>query len=127
MASERSSREFAFVTFLTLLSFNDVYSVLFSVIIAAAMLNSIAPNMVTFTRATTAASELFALIDRPSNIDPFDCSGNKPQTLNGSIEIREISFSYPTRPDVTVLDNYSLRVPAGKVTALVVSFPGSRR
>ncbi|KAI8299111.1 Leptomycin B resistance protein pmd1 [Colletotrichum sp. SAR11_240] len=28
-------------------------------------------------------------------------------------------FIYPTRPEVTVLDNYTLKIPAGRVTALV--------
>ena len=99
---------------------------LFSVIIAAAMLNSVAPNMVTFTRAATAASELFTLIDRISDIDPFDLSGEKPTSIRGSIDIRGLDFSYPTRPDVTVLDDFSLHIPAGKVTALVVSILETR-
>ena len=90
---------------------------------ATAMLNSIAPNMVTFTRAATAASELFALIDRKSEIDPFQPTGEKPANINGAIDIRGLNFSYPTRPDVTVLNNFSLHIPASKVTALVVSFP----
>ena len=91
--------------------------------IAAAMMNSIAPNMVTFTRAATAAIEFFALIDRESKINPLDNKGDVPLGVEGTIDIRGVSFSYPMRPDVKVLDNYSLHVPAGKVTALVVSMP----
>lgn len=87
------------------------------------MLNSIAPNMVTFTRAASAPAELFELIDRPSRIDPFDLSGEKPAYLDGSIDIKGVTFSYPTRPNNPVLDGFSLHVPAGKVTALVVSTP----
>lgn len=87
------------------------------------MLNSVAPNMVTFTRAATAASELFVLIDRTSDINPFDPAGEKPASLDGSIDIHGLTFSYPTRADVTVLDDFSLHIPAGKVTALVVSLP----
>ncbi|KAM0621610.1 hypothetical protein ACHAQG_006425 [Verticillium nonalfalfae] len=75
--------------------------------------------MVTFTRAATAASELFSLIDRKSNIDPFDPAGHTIAEVDGSINIRGLSFSYPTRPDITVLDDFSLYIPAGKVTALV--------
>ncbi|KAI9155465.1 ATP-binding cassette multidrug transport protein [Paramyrothecium foliicola] len=96
-----------------------VFTVLFSVMIAAAMLSSVAPNMVTFTRAATAASELFALIDRVSEINPFDTAGDKPTHVYGSIEIRGVTFSYPTRANITVLDDFSLHIPAGKVTALV--------
>lgn len=101
-------------------------SVLFSVVIAAAMLNSVAPNMVTFTRAATAATELFALIDRVSDIDPLDPAGEKLASFDGSIDISALEFSYPTRRDVTVLEDFSLRIPAGKVTALVVSSPPIR-
>ena len=40
--------------------------------------------------------------------------------LRGDIEFRSISFSYPTRPDAgPILDKFSLRIPAGKMVALV--------
>lgn len=96
-------------------------SVLFSVIMAASTVMQVAPHMVTFSRAATAASELFALIDRQSEINPFDESGHKPDEIAGFIDLHGISFSYPTRPDVTVLEDFTLNIPAGKVTALVVS------
>ncbi|KAH7201525.1 P-loop containing nucleoside triphosphate hydrolase protein [Fusarium oxysporum] len=96
-----------------------IFTVLFSVILAASTLNSIAPHMVTFSRAATAAGELFQLIDRESRINPFDDSGDKPTTTQGSLELKDIVFSYPSRPDTRVLNGYSLSIPAGKVTALV--------
>ncbi|TQN63825.1 Leptomycin B resistance protein pmd1, partial [Colletotrichum shisoi] len=99
--------------------FGTVFTVLFSVVIASTTLTSIAPHMVAFSRAATAASELFTLIDRDSSINPFSDSGLEPGEVSGVIEIQGVSFSYPTRPDTTVLDDFSLKVPAGKVTALV--------
>jgi ABC-type multidrug transport system fused ATPase/permease subunit len=68
------------------------------------------------------AVQLFLLIDRKSSIDPFDPSGDQPQLETGEIELDNITFAYPTRPGVAVLDGFSLKVPAGKTTALVVSF-----
>lgn len=100
---------------------NEGVSVLFSVIMAANTIMQVTPNMVTFSRAATAASELFALIDRQSEIDPFDESGDKPGEITGTINLNGINFSYPTRPDVSVLEDFTLNIPAGKVTALVVS------
>jgi ATP-binding cassette, subfamily B (MDR/TAP), member 1 len=38
----------------------------------------------------------------------------------GTIDIQGVGFAYPTRPDAKVLEDFTLRVPAGKVTALVV-------
>ncbi|GJC82692.1 leptomycin B resistance protein pmd1 [Colletotrichum liriopes] len=83
----------------------QISSVLFSVIIASTTITSIAPHMVSFSRAATAASELFTLIDRNSSINPFSDSGLEPREVSG--------------PDVQVLEDFSLQVPAGKVTALV--------
>lgn len=88
---------------------------------AANTVMQVTPNMVTFSRAATAASELFSLIDRQSEINPFDESGDKPDETAGVIDLHGISFSYPTRPDVSVLEDFTLNIPAGKATALVVS------
>lgn len=88
---------------------------------AANTVMQVSPHMVTFSRAATAASELFTLIDRESEINPFDESGIKPETTTGIIDLKGVKFSYPTRPDTTVLNNFTLNIPAGKVTALVVS------
>ncbi|KAL3494688.1 P-loop containing nucleoside triphosphate hydrolase protein [Aspergillus germanicus] len=96
-----------------------VFTVLFSVIIAASTITSIAPHTITFTRAASAAAELFRLIDRDSEIDPFGDNGVKPEITSGNLEISHIRFSYPSRANVCVLEDFSLRIPAGKVTALV--------
>lgn len=97
----------------------DVFIVLMSVIIAASSLTTITPYLIDFTRAASSASELFRLIDRESSIDPFNEMGEKPTHVIGNIDFNNVSFSYPTRPGVTVLKNFSLHIPTGKVTALV--------
>lgn len=79
------------------------------------------PNVATFGRAASAAVNLFELIDRESQVDVFDPSGVQLTALVGNIELDSIVFSYPTRPDIVVLRNLSLKIPFGKVTALVVS------
>ncbi|KAI1808226.1 multidrug resistance protein [Daldinia bambusicola] len=97
----------------------DVFTVLMSVIVAAVSLTSIAPYVIDFTRAASAAAELFRLMDRTSAIDPFDQRGEQPTKVKGTIEFDRVSFSYPMRPGVTVLNDFGLHIPAGKVTALV--------
>ncbi|KAH7165052.1 multidrug resistance protein 1, 2, 3 [Fusarium sp. MPI-SDFR-AT-0072] len=96
-----------------------VFTVLFSVVIGSTSINGIAPNISSFVRAGTGAAELFALIDRTSDINPLDESGRTPTKVSGVIDIKSVSFSYPTRPDTWVLKDFSLNIPAGKVTALV--------
>ncbi|KAL2127194.1 hypothetical protein VTI74DRAFT_11118 [Chaetomium olivicolor] len=90
-----------------------------SVVIAFSNITMLAPYSIEFTRAATAAAQLFKLIDRASAIDPFDQCGGKPSEVTGLVELENITFSYPTRPGIAVLENFSLTVPAGKVTALV--------
>ncbi|KAK1984249.1 ABC transporter [Colletotrichum cereale] len=99
----------------------DIFTVLLSVVIGATSLTMLAPYFIEFTRAASAASQLFKLIDRTSEIDPFDKSGEQPTETVGVVDLENITFEYPTRPGVMVLNNYSLHVPAGKVTALVGS------
>ncbi|RSL69190.1 hypothetical protein CEP54_002456 [Fusarium duplospermum] len=80
----------------------------------------LAPYSIDFTRASTAAAKLFVLIDRNSRIDPLASTGEQPSgSIVGEVELNNITFSYPTRPGVTALDDFSLKIPAGKVTALV--------
>ncbi|WDK12415.1 ABC transporter [Colletotrichum graminicola] len=97
----------------------DIFTVLLSVVIGATSLTMLAPYFIEFTRAASAAAQLFKLIDRKSEIDALDKSGEKPTETTGVVDLENITFEYPTRPGVTVLNNYSLHVPAGKVTALV--------
>jgi ATP-binding cassette subfamily B (MDR/TAP) protein 1 len=89
---------------------------------AANTIMQVMPNMVTFSRAATAAAQLFELIDRESEINSFDERGDRPEESTGTIDLHNINFSSPSRPDVTVLENFTLHVPTGKVTALVVSW-----
>ncbi|KAG5746428.1 hypothetical protein H9Q70_010875 [Fusarium xylarioides] len=96
-----------------------VFTVLFSVVIGSTSINGIAPNISSFVRAGTGAAELFALIDRTSDINPLDDSGQTTTKVSGAITIKSVSFAYPIRPDTCVLEDFSLDIPAGQVTALV--------
>ncbi|KAL1846441.1 hypothetical protein Plec18170_009167 [Paecilomyces lecythidis] len=93
--------------------------VLFSVVIAASSLTQITPYFSSFARAASAAKELFKIIDRPSSLDPFNSRGCIPKAIFGDISFSNVDFTYPTRPDVRVLTQFSLNFPAGKTTALV--------
>ncbi|KAI5198584.1 putative ABC transporter [Aureobasidium subglaciale] len=96
-----------------------VLTVILSVTLGATSVLLIMPQIQAITNASSAAAELFAIIDKPSLLDPLSPEGRTPDSCTGDIEIRNLSFSYPSRPTAPVLQNLSLHIPAGKTTALV--------
>ncbi|KAI3799799.1 hypothetical protein L1987_35102 [Smallanthus sonchifolius] len=62
---------------------------------------------------------VFEIIDRVPKIEPDDASGLKPPNVYGSIELKNVDFSYPTRPEILVLSNFSLKVTGGQTVAVV--------
>ncbi|KAL4189056.1 hypothetical protein AMTRI_Chr08g205090 [Amborella trichopoda] len=64
-------------------------------------------------------TSVFEIIDRVPKIDPDDSSGLKPPNVYGSLELKNIDFCYPTRPEVMVLSNFSLKVSGGQTVAIV--------
>ncbi|KAK6933229.1 ABC transporter type 1, transmembrane domain [Dillenia turbinata] len=62
---------------------------------------------------------VFEIINRVPKIDPEDTSALKPPNVYGSIELKNVDFSYPTRPEALVLSNFSLKVNGGQTVAVV--------
>ncbi|XP_058768820.1 ABC transporter B family member 6 [Vicia villosa] len=62
---------------------------------------------------------VFEIIDRVPKIDPDESSALKPPNVYGSIELKNVDFCYPTRPEVLVLSNFSLKVSGGQTIAVV--------
>lgn len=77
------------------------------------------PQIQSITNASSAASELFSIIDKESLLDPLSPEGMQPSSCNGEIEIKDLSFAYPARPKAQILHSLNLSIPAGKRTALV--------
>jgi len=52
-------------------------------------------------------------------IDSSSEEGKKPNSIDGVIEFKDLSFAYPTRPDTLVFNGLSLKIESGKTVALV--------
>jgi len=77
--------------------------------------------MVAFTKARVAAAKIFGVIDHKPCIDKKSESGLELETVTGLVELKNVDFSYPSRPEVQILHSFSLSVPSGKTIALVGS------
>ncbi|KAF3923923.1 hypothetical protein AA313_de0203653 [Arthrobotrys entomopaga] len=98
---------------------NSVINVLMAIIIGAFSLGGVAPHIQAMTTAIAAASKIFSTIDRVSPLDPSSDEGDKIENLKGDIELVGVKHIYPSRPEVVVIEDMNLVIPAGKTTALV--------
>ncbi|PAN17166.1 hypothetical protein PAHAL_3G110300 [Panicum hallii] len=71
------------------------------------------------SKAKSAVSSIFAIMDRKSRIDPSDDAGVTLEPLSGDIEFQHVRFRYPTRPDVQIFQDLCLTIQSGKTVALV--------
>ncbi|RPB05623.1 putative Leptomycin B resistance protein pmd1 [Choiromyces venosus 120613-1] len=101
------------------INLSAILTVLLAVMIGAFSLGNVAPNSQAFTAGVAAAAKIFSTIDRVSPLNPETGEGEKLEHVEGTIELRNIKHIYPSRPEVPVIHDMSLIVPAGKVTALV--------
>eukprot|EP00043_Microstomoeca_roanoka_P012782 m.124284 g.124284 ORF g.124284 m.124284 type:complete len:815 (-) comp15590_c0_seq2:410-2854(-) len=70
-----------------------------------------------FMQAVGASVRIFQLMDRKPDIDIK--GGEEPTSFDPVVELRNVSFRYPSRADTLVLQEASFTVPKGSVVALV--------
>lgn len=83
------------------------------------LLSQVAPFLHLFVAAVASFQKLREDIDREPLIDSTSGSGLRLTQAEGGFEFKDVSFTYPSRPEITVLDNISLSIPANKHTAIV--------
>ncbi|XP_007556225.1 ATP-dependent translocase ABCB1 [Poecilia formosa] len=99
----------------------SVLTVFFVVVIGVFAMGQTSPNIQTFASARGAAYKVYSIIDHNPTIDSYSQTGFKPDFIKGNIEFKDIDFTYPSRPDVKILDEMCLSVSSGQTMALVGS------
>jgi ATP-binding cassette subfamily B (MDR/TAP) protein 1 len=62
---------------------------------------------------------MFETIERKPEIDAYDTKGKILDDIRGDIELRDVYFCYPSRPDEQIFDGFSLSIASGTTAALV--------
>ncbi|KDO82143.1 hypothetical protein CISIN_1g047171mg [Citrus sinensis] len=72
-------------------------------------------------KGSSAIRTIFTILDRKSEIDPEDpkASEDIEEPTKGFIELKNVFFSYPSRPDQMIFKGLTLKIEAGKTVALV--------
>ncbi|XP_012581464.1 PREDICTED: bile salt export pump isoform X2 [Condylura cristata] len=92
-----------------------------SVIVGALNLGNASSCLEAFSTGRAAATSIFETIDRKSIIDCMSEDGYKLDRIKGEIEFHNVTFYYPSRPDVKILHNLSMVIKSGEMTAIVGS------
>ncbi|KAA8579509.1 hypothetical protein FQN60_006602 [Etheostoma spectabile] len=93
--------------------------VFFGVLIAAMNLGQASSCLEAFAAGRGAATLIFETIEREPEIDCLSEAGYKLDRVKGDIEFHNVTFYYPSRPDVKILDQLSVAVKSGETTAFV--------
>ncbi|KAM4085347.1 hypothetical protein ACJW30_10G020400 [Castanea mollissima] len=97
----------------------DSFTTMLNVVIAGLSLGQAAPDITAFIRAKAAAYPIFEMIERDTMSNTITKTGKKLDKLEGHIQFKDVSFSYPSRPDVAIFNKLCLDIPSGKIVALV--------
>lgn len=102
-----------------LMTGEDVLIVFFAMIIGAIGLLLLPNNLSAVSSACGAAYKIYNTVDRVPSIDVDFKGGLAPARFVGEVEFKDVEFSYPTRPDIPILNKLNLKIKAGLTVAFV--------
>lgn len=72
------------------------------------------------SRGSNAVGSVFAILDRFSEIDPLRSGLDAAKAnIRGRVELKNVFFAYPARPDQLIFNGLNLKIRAGSTVALV--------
>jgi ATP-binding cassette subfamily B protein len=97
----------------------DLSAFVFYAVVVAGAVGGLSEVSGDLQRAAGACERLFELIDsRPAIVAPAD-PVPLPEPGRGEVELRGVTFVYPSRPDARALHDVSFRVAPGETVAIV--------
>ncbi|KAG7310331.1 hypothetical protein JYU34_003103 [Plutella xylostella] len=98
----------------------SIISIMFSMYMATQSITFCVPHGETFSAARAAAAGIFKLIERAPVLDSQE-GGQCPRRVKGEIVLEDVTFNYPSRPEVKILKGFSIHIKPGEKVALVGS------
>ncbi|KAF5762757.1 putative Type I protein exporter [Helianthus annuus] len=82
-------------------------------------LGQASPCLTAFAAGQAAAFKMFETINRKPEIDAYDQKGKVLDDIRGDIELKDVYFRYPARPNEEIFSGFSLCISSGTTAALV--------
>ncbi|XP_010522857.1 PREDICTED: ABC transporter B family member 11-like [Tarenaya hassleriana] len=96
-----------------------VINVIIAVVTGSMSLGQTSPCLSAFAAGQAASYKMFETIERKPLIDSYDVNGKVLEDVRGDIELKDVYFSYPARPDEQIFTGFSLFISSGTTAALV--------
>ena len=93
--------------------------IFFSFLYGSTKIGGVLPYLEALSMARVAAGSVYRTVDRVPPIDSSSTDGLRPDRTQGHIRFNNVRFSYPSRPDVPILNGVDFQVSAGQTVALV--------
>ncbi|NXU20405.1 MDR1 protein, partial [Pardalotus punctatus] len=103
------------------MEYKSVFLVFTAVVFGAMALGQTSSFAPDYAKAKISAAHLFLLFERVPPIDSYSEEGDKPETFDGNIAIKDVAFNYPNRSEVKILQGLNLKIEKGQTLALVGS------
>ncbi|CAI9110011.1 OLC1v1009967C1 [Oldenlandia corymbosa var. corymbosa] len=97
----------------------EVVNVIIAVMTGSMSLGQASPCMTAFASGRAASYKMFQTINRKPEIDTYNARGKILDDIRGDIGLKDVYFSYPTRPDEQIFIGFSMFIPSGTSAALV--------
>ncbi|CAL9237236.1 unnamed protein product [Arabidopsis halleri] len=97
----------------------QVLNIIIAVLTGSMSLGQTSPCLSAFAAGQAAAFKMFETIERKPNIDSYSTDGKVLDDIKGDIELKDVYFTYPARPDEQIFRGFSLFISSGTTVALV--------
>jgi ATP-binding cassette subfamily B (MDR/TAP) protein 1 len=97
----------------------QVINIVFAILTGSIAIGNASPSISAIAEGQSAAQRLFEVINRKPNIDITETSGIVLEDIKGDVELKDVFFRYPARPEQLILDGLCLQVPRGTTMAIV--------
>lgn len=96
----------------------SVYRVFFTMAFSAVSVGQWTSMLPDYLRARLSAGLVFNLLEAETEIDGYSDGGLRPD-VSSQVSLKGVTFAYPSRPEVTVLQGLDLELNPGEMLALV--------